>query len=158
MLKSLLNCSRVGFALIVIAASSQSGFAAENHVITTTESFAWKSATGESTGPNGPLIIEVAKGDTIEFQINGGPHGVVTLNKPGNETPVLDTDLVLTCDGKGSQDRAVLRELDCNGATTNFNKKRIQTLRLEVLDKMAADTNFWCVVHKGTMWGIIRLK
>jgi hypothetical protein len=104
-----------------------------------------------------PLPVnDVEKGDVLEFKITG-THGVVTLDKPGNQSPSPALDLVLTCgEDTNSKPNHVLREVEC-GAGSQFNKVTA-SLKLEVTDKFQSDVHFWCIIHKAGMWGTIKLK
>lgn len=104
-----------------------------------------------------PLPVEAKKGDVIEFKLTGN-HGVVTLNKPGNDTPAPALDLVLTCgEDAASKPNHVLREIECGNAS-QFNKAPLaMPMKLEVTDKFQNDVHFWCTVHKAVMWGTIKL-
>lgn len=104
-----------------------------------------------------PLPVnDVEKGDIIEFKING-THGVVTLDKPGNQTPSPKLDLVLACgEDPSSKPNAVLRETEC-GATSQFNKVTT-SVKFEVTDKFQGDVHFWCIIHKSEMWGTFKLR
>jgi hypothetical protein len=136
-------------------------FAAENHTIIGTQDATWKAGDQESTTDGDPLIIEVAKGDSLEIQIPAGavPHGFITITKPANQNPAETKDLVLACgDEEQSKPQAVLREVGCTGAPSVFGKVFTGTLKLEVSQKFQNDVNFWCVIHKKGMWGVIKLK
>ena len=114
----------------------------------------WK--LGSSPAAN-PLPVEVRKGDVIEFKVTG-PHGIVTIDKPGDQMPAPALDLVLSCgEDPGSKPNAVLRELEC-GAASKFNKVLTSPMKLEVTEKFQGDIHFWCIVHKQGMWGTLKLK
>jgi|SRR5262249_47919309 len=148
--------------MISFASTSAS---ADTHVITGTQQVTWKSDGRESTTAGKPLVVVVKKRDTIEIQIPNGPipHGFVTINKRGNQRPSEAKGLVLACgEDQKSKPNAVLRETGCTGAPSNFGKEDgfVGTMTFEVLDNFpAASTgvNFWCVIHKKIMWGIITL-
>jgi hypothetical protein len=157
MAKSFSGLSIAGLVIVAVASLSGASRAAENHVIVATDDITWSSNGQESTTNGDPLVVEVAKGDTIEVQVSAGiPHGIVTLDKPGNQNPALKPDLVIAC-GEEMREGAVLREIEC-GAASQFGKPFVGTLKLEVLDTFSADTNFWCVIHRGSMWGVLKVK
>lgn len=136
--------------------------AATTLVITGTQDVTWKSDDGQKSQTDGhPLIVEVKKGDAIDIQIPSGdiPHGFITINNRGDANPSPAPDLVLACgENPQSKPNKVLRETGCTGTPSVFGKRFAGTLKLEVLDTFQADINFWCVVHKQGMWGMIKLK
>jgi hypothetical protein len=156
-------------AVFVVAGFASAAAAAEI-VITTTGAPSWKSATGESDPDKGsPLVVEVAKGDTILFDLTATTvphHGVVTIDGKGTENPSDKPSFVWSCAQPAtdpSTTGAVLREMPCSGTSTIFNppgpnKATFGKLRLQVLDNFAGDVNFWCTIHTSVMWGVIRLK
>jgi hypothetical protein len=135
--------------------------AANTIVIEGTQAITWKSGGQESTTDGAPLVVEVAKGDIIDFQIPAGPipHGVVTIDKPASEGNAQDApQLVLACgEDSASKPDAVLQEVEC-GAASQFAKRYTGSMKLEVLDKFVADTHFWCIIHFDGMWGLLKLK
>jgi hypothetical protein len=134
--------------------------AAETHVIEATSDLTWKSAEGESNDTE-PLVVKVNKGDILEIKVPGGLHGFVTIDKKGTDNPTVMTDPVLACGQSETEEnkgKIVLREIDCTGGESNFGKLFVGTLKLEVADTFEEDLNFWCVRHRGGMWGVIKLR
>jgi hypothetical protein len=161
MRKSWKVCSILCAWICVVFSFAGTSASADTVVIEATPQVTWKSGTQQSTTGGTPLTVQVAKGDTIQIQIPGGPHGFVTIDKAGNQNPAEKRNLVLACGDvppPKDKDETVLRETGCTGAQSNFGKQFTGTLTLQVLDKFQADVNFWCVVHKKIMWGIIKLK
>jgi hypothetical protein len=153
----------VGISTMISFANTSAG--ADTHVISATQDITWKSDGQESAGIGVPLGVEVKKGDTIDIQIPKGdaPHGFVTIDKRGDAMPARAEGLVLACgENPTTKPDAVLKEIGCvTGTPSVFGKiftSPSSTLKLEVLDKFQADINFWCVVHKKQMWGMIKLK
>ena len=68
-----------------------SGPARADNILIQNQLSKWK--LGSSPAAN-PLPVEVRKGDVIEFRVTG-PHGVVTIDKPGDQMPAPALDLVL---------------------------------------------------------------
>ena len=135
--------------------------AAETHKIEATHTGTkpiWKSGNQQSNEVDQPLIVEVKKGDVVEIDINDNamPHGFVTLNKKGSESPSPEPKFVQTC-GQTNDD-ASLKEIDCSGDASNFNKVFLGALKLEITDKFNEDVHFWCVIHRKRMWGTLKLK
>jgi hypothetical protein len=148
--------SGVCLALGAIVALTSPGFAANMHVIVATQDFppAWTYA-GQSSAKGRPLVVgDLARGDTVEISIPSGdiPHGFITTAN-GAETK----DLVWACGQSIKPNTAVLRETNC-GAASQFGVRFTGQMELEVLDTFKDDVNFWCVVHKSFMPGILRLK
>jgi hypothetical protein len=146
-------------ALSLFFAPFASSADADTLTIIATRQPAWTANGKSSTLDGDPLVVEVKKGDTLAIQVPDDPvvhHGFVTINKAGNANPSEQRDLVQAC-GENKPD-AVLREVNCSGGNSNFGKRFTGTLSLAVMDKFSADVNFWCVVHKSIMWGMIRLK
>lgn len=151
----------VGISTVISFASTSAG--ADTLVIVGTQDATWKSDAGESTTQGDPLVVKVKKGDTIDIQIPAGdvPHGFVTISKRGdaNPAPAPANDLVQAC-GE-TKPNAVLRETECTATPSVFGKRFTSppsTLKLKVQDNFQADVNFWCVVHKARMWGMIKLN
>jgi hypothetical protein len=159
----------VGISMMIAFASTSAS--AATHVIVGTKDTTWQAETPtqHSTTNGDPLVVEVKKGDTIEilipfpFLIQNRPHGFVTIDKKGTESPNPALGLVLACgEDPTSKPTAVLREIGCvTGTPSNFGDKPggfVGSLKLEVKNNFQAETNFWCSVHKGIMWGTIKLK
>ena len=126
---------------------------AEN-ILITNQGNLWRlgSAPGVS-----PLNVNVKKGDVIEFKLATLGHGVVTLDKPGNQNPSAALQLVLACgEDPTTKPNHVLKELDCV-VRSRFNAQLIASVKFEVTDKFSADVPFWCVVHLEDMWGTFKL-
>jgi hypothetical protein len=142
--------------MIILSGTS---LAADTHVIVGTQQITW-TYQGQKSTPTKPLIVDdLKKGDIVEIKIDPGPipHGFITVKKTGNAPPVETKDLVWAC-GQGSQPpNAVLREMDCGGAS-KIGVQFKGSMRLEVLDTFKDDTDFWCVVHHARMAGTLKLK
>jgi hypothetical protein len=153
---SLIGCLVLGLAVTL----ANIGFAANTHVIVATPQVAW-SYHGQSSTLRKPLMVDDLKiGDIIEVQIPQAaiPHGFITVNKGAGQPPTETKDLVVACgEDKNSKPNAVLRELDC-GTQSKFGVKYTGSMRLEVLNTFKDDVNFWCVVHRAAMPGILKLK
>jgi len=136
------------------AGSLVSGPAQADNILIQNQLSKWKLGTTVAN----PLPVEVKKGDVIEFKVTGD-HGVVTLNKPGNQAPSPELKLVLVCgENPDSKKDHVLREIEC-GNSSQFNMHPLTgSLKLEVTDKFQSDVHFWCIVHKSGMWGTFKLK
>jgi hypothetical protein len=125
-------------------------------VAITTQGVAWQSNGQSSTTGGVPLTVPVKTGDTIQVHVGSG-HGLVTINKPGNKNPAVDTSFVNAC-GDSPKSTAVLQEINCTaGVPSNFGKGA-GDMTFQVLNQFSADLNFWCVIHKSIMWGVITLK
>jgi len=135
-------------------------FAADTHVIVGTPQVTW-TYNGQKSTLRKPLMVDDLKiGDIIEIQIPPAalPHGFITIKKDANQPPLETKDLVVACgEDKSSKPNAVLRELDCAGAS-KFGVKFTGSMRLEVLPTFKDETNFWCVIHHAAMAGILKLK
>lgn len=135
------------------SASVGSDQAAAENILIENQLSKWKH---DGTVAN-PLPVDVKKGDVVEFNVTG-PHGVVTLDKPGNQMPAPALELVLACgEDPASKPNHVLREVEC-GAVSQFNKQLQGPMKLEVADKFQNDVHFWCIVHRANMWGTFKLK
>ena len=138
---------------------SLNGTSAKADTVTiTTQGIAWQSNGQSSTIQGAPLTVAVKKGDTIQVHVGSG-HGFVTINKPGNQHPAVDTSFVIACgEDSTSKPNAVLQETNCTaGVPSNFGKGA-GDMTFQVLNQFNADLNFWCVIHKSIMWGVITLK
>lgn len=125
-----------------------------DNILIENEDAEWKLGGGK---PANPLPFEAKKADVIEFRVTG-PHGVVTLDKPGDQMPSPDLQLVLACgEDPSSKPNHVLREVEC-GSSSLFNKVLTAPMKLEVTDRFQSDVHFWCIIHKRGMWGTIKLK
>jgi hypothetical protein len=143
-------------ALVSFAAlADYGGAAAANILIEATASSTWRSGGSESGDESTPLIVEARAGDVLEIRILSGPHGFVTLDKPGNQSPSIAVKFVQAC-GETSQEKpdAVFRETECS----RFNKRLVANMKLEVLPAFRNDVHFWCIVHQSGMWGTIKPK
>ena len=156
-MKKLLLQSSVACVVIVAAViSSRTGFAADTHVIGT-QGVAWTYKDKKST-PTTPLAVNDLKiGDIVEVHISGPiPHGFITI-KHGGGPPVEDKSPVLACgEDHAAKPNAVLRELDC-GATSKFGVAFTGSLRLEVINAFKDPVDFYCVIHKAGMPGMLKL-
>ncbi|MET4279319.1 MULTISPECIES: hypothetical protein [unclassified Bradyrhizobium] len=145
----------VGVTLVFASPAS----AAETHVIDVL-GIAWTYTDKKST-PAAPVAVDDLKvGDTVEVQIPGGPvhHGFVTLKRTDGGPAIEDKSPVLACgEDATAKPNAVLRELDCNGTTSKFGVAFTGSLRLEVTDKFKDPVDFFCVIHKGGMPGVLKL-
>jgi hypothetical protein len=114
----------------------------------------WKLGTTVAN----PLPVEVKKGDVLEFRVTGN-HGVVTISKPGDQSPSAAPELVLACgQNPGQEPKYPLREIECD-AGSKFNVAPLRgSLKLEVTDKFQDDVNFWCIIHEVDMWGTFKLQ
>jgi len=153
--------NRLSLLLALLTFLPTVAYAAENHVIEATNKFSWRSGEKESAGPSTGLIVEVRKGDTIEIRVSpeSGTHGLMTIDKPGDQSPSNAPALVNACgtdDDETSKD-AGLREVCEDGAPSQFGTDFEGKMTLEVLETFSADTNFWCTVHFELMWGVIKL-
>lgn len=159
MWRSLSQPSFVGLVLVSIAAPGVS-LAANNHVIEATGDLTWRSNGQESTTDGDPLVVDVAAGDTIEVQVGEGvPHGFMTIDKAGNSSPppASAPNLVIACgEAPEAKPDAILREVECNGTSSQLDDPFKGTLKLQVLDAFSAETNFWCTVHTSIMWGVLK--
>jgi hypothetical protein len=153
---SLILCLLLGGAIGFADAS----FAADTHVIVGSPQITW-IYNGQKSTLRKPLMVDDLKiGDIIEIQIPPAaiPHGFITIKKAANQPPVETKDVVVACgEDKGSKPNAVLRELDCAGAS-KFGVKFTGSMRLEVLPTFKGETDFWCVVHHAAMAGTLKLK
>jgi len=149
----------IGSLAICVACGVVAGsFAAETQVVLgSQQTVAWTSK-GKSSTARAPLVLDGLKtGDIVEIQIPAGPipHGFAAIKKSGNSSTEVK-DAVLTCgEDPKAKPNAVLRETECSGASkvgTTFKG----SLKLEVLDTLKDDLNFWCVVHRAAMPGIIK--
>ena len=149
----------IGSLAICVACGVVAGsFAAETQVVVgSQQTVAWTSK-GKSSTARAPLVLDGLKtGDIVEIQIPAGPipHGFAAIKKSGNSSTEVK-DAVLTCgEDPKAKPNAVLRETECSGASkvgTTFKG----SLKLEVLDTLKDDLNFWCVVHRAAMPGIIK--
>jgi hypothetical protein len=154
---SIFSVASIIFAAILMNASS--GVAADTHVIGV-EGFAWTYKGVKSTAST-PLAVDDLKiGDVVEVQIPAGPvhHGFITIKQTGGGPPVEDKSPVLACgEDKTAKPNAVLRELDCSGAASKFGVAFTGSLRLEVMNTFKDPANFYCVIHKTAMPGVLKL-
>jgi hypothetical protein len=142
---------------VAVITCSSAGFAAETHVIGT-QGTAWTYKDKKST-PAVPLPIDVLKiGDIVEVKIAGPiPHGIVTIKRSNGAPPVEDKSPVLACgEDKTAKPNAVLREIDC-GAASKFGVTFTGSLQLEVMDTFKDPVDFYCVIHKAGMAGVLKL-
>jgi hypothetical protein len=139
-------------ATLVAAIGPSADQARADNILVENDGSKWKLG---STVAN-PLIVPAKKGDVIEFKV-AGPHGVVTLNKPGNQAPAPALDLVLACgEDPKTKPNHVLREVECGPGGSQFNKVLKAPMKLEVLDKLQGEVHFWCIIHKVGMWGTFK--
>jgi hypothetical protein len=143
----------IGFLGSVVAFSAHAR--AQEYIVIENQGSKWKKLGGS---PANPLIVDVKKGDMIEIRITG-PHGFVTLDKKGNESPSPALNLVLAC-GEDPKPTAVLREV-CSRFKQQLAVGQLDpaptSLVFQVMDSFQADVHFWCIVHLGGMWGTFRL-
>jgi hypothetical protein len=137
------------------------GFAADTHVIGIgDDDFSW-TYKDKVSAPNNPIAIDDLKiGDTVEVHITDG-HGFVTIKRNAGPPPTatVDKSPVLACgEDASSKPNAVLREQDC-GATSNFGvaSPPPRNLRLEVMNTFKDPVDFYCVIHKNGMPGVLKL-
>jgi hypothetical protein len=144
----------LGGLVSVAALADYGGAAAANILIEATANSTWRSGGSESGDENTPLIVQAKVGDVLEIRVLSGPHGFVTIDKPGNQSPSSAVQFVQDC-GESAQDKpdAVLRETECS----RFNKRLVANMKLEVLTAFRNDVHFWCIVHQSGMWGTIKL-
>jgi hypothetical protein len=134
-----------------------SGSAYADTILIQNQGIKWKFPDKPAVNP---LLVEVKKGDVLEFKVTGN-HGVVTISAPGDQitpapTPALDP--VLPCGQSPGSEPKPLREIEC-GASSKFNVSPLTgSLKLEVTDAFEKDLHFWCRVHEADMWGTIKLK
>ena len=113
----------------------------------------WKLGTTVAN----PLPVEVKQGDVLEFKVTGN-HGVVTIDKPGDQNPSAVPELVLACGQTAGASKTPLREIEC-GDSSKFNISPLTgSLKLEITDSFQGTVYFWCIVHESMMWGTIKLK
>jgi hypothetical protein len=136
------------------AGSLVPGSARADNIVITNQGAKWRLAPNPGVSP---LSVDVKKGDVIQFKLASLGHGVVTLDKPGDQNPSPALQLVLACgeDPKTKPDH-VLREVECGAS--RFNVELTASIKLEVTDKFQADVPFWCVIHTSDMWGTLKLK
>lgn len=147
------------FAICVACGVAVGSFAAETQVVVgSQQTVAWTSK-GKSSTTRSPIVLDGLKvGDIVEIQVPNGPipHGFVAIKKTGNSSAETK-DPVLACgEDPKSKPNAVLRETDCAGASKAGVSFR-GSLKLEVMDTFKDDLNFWCVIHKGMMPGVIKV-
>lgn len=150
-----LSAALVASGAVLTCASD--GFAADTHVIKT-DGFAWTYKDKRST-PAVPVAIDDLKvGDTVEVQIadDGIDHGFVTIKRAAGTAPQPDPTRVQAC-GESKPD-AVLREIDCGTAGSQFAHKFIGTMRLEILSTFKDPVDFYCTEHKAGMPGTLKLS
>src|SRR5215470_5218786 len=85
-------------ALLVVSllgATSVLSQARADNILIENDGSKWKLGSTVSN----PLPVNVTRGAVIEFRVTG-PHGVVTLNKPGDQMPSPDLEFVLACGEK----------------------------------------------------------
>jgi len=143
----------VGCLVSVAALADRGSAVAANILIEATTNNTWRSGGMESGDENTPLVVQARAGDVLEIRVVGGPHGFVTLDKPGNQSPSDAVKFVQAC-GESAQDKpdAVFREMECS----RFNKRLLANMKLEVLPAFQNDVHFWCIVHQSSMWGTIK--
>ena len=150
----------VNQVLCVLAATAlgSSAYATETKVGTRAPAN-WTSGN-QASQPGAPLVLEVQKGGIIWFKLNNH-HGLVTIDEKDAEK----TDLVITCTqtpSKETDDKAVLKEVDCHGASTIFNPDPgspvAGDIHLQVKPNFQNDVRFWCTEHTKDMQGVIHLK
>ncbi|MDE5464929.1 hypothetical protein [Bradyrhizobium sp. CSS354] len=133
--------------------------AADTHVIGV-QGLAWTYKDKKSTASTPLTVDDLKVGDIVEVQIPSGPvhHGFVTLKRTDGGPAIEDKSPVLACgEDATAKPNAVLRELDCNGTTSKFGVAFTGSLRLEVTDKFKDPVDFFCVIHKGGMPGVLKL-
>jgi hypothetical protein len=137
------------------------GSAADMHVIGIgDDDFSW-TYKDKVSAPNNPLAVDDLKiGDTVEVRIpEDRSHGFVTIKRSAGPPPTaaVDKSPVLACgENASSKPNAVLRELDC-GATSKFGIAFTGSLRLEVMNTFKDPVDFYCVIHKNGMPGVLKL-
>jgi hypothetical protein len=153
---TLLSVASIIFGATLIYAPP--GVAADTHVIGV-QGFAWTYKDKKSTSSTPLAVDDLKVGDIVEVQVAGGPvtHGFVTIKRSADAPPVVDKSPVLACgEDKSSKPNAVLRETDC-GATSKFGVIFTGSLRLEVMDTFKDPVDFYCVIHKAGMPGVLKL-
>jgi hypothetical protein len=149
-----LTCA--SFAAVLLFASAS--FAANTHTIVAHSNITW-SYNGKSSTADNPIMVDDLKvGDIVEVKIPGGVHGFITIKRnAGGADPTEITEPVLACGQAPGAKPAVLREIEC-GATTNFNKPFVGSMKLEVLTNFKDPIDFYCWQHKADMPGTLKLK
>jgi hypothetical protein len=160
MRKQLMQSSAIFSAAFGAALTCASpGFATDTHVVGIgDDDFSW-TYKDKVSAPNNPLAIDDLKiGDIIEVHITDG-HGFVTIKRNTGPPPTgtVDKNPVQACgEDASSKPNAVLRELDC-GATSHFGVALPGNLRLEVMNTFKDPVDFYCVIHKNGMPGVLKL-
>jgi hypothetical protein len=154
--------SSCAFACLAVAWAPNLSFAADTHVITAASAVqrVWTytlNGTTKSTSspnPSTPVVIDdLAVGDILDIEIPQGNHGFVTT-KNGAE----DKEFVWACgEDKTTKPNAVLQEINCTG-NSKFGLPITGGMQLIVLPTFMDETDFWCVLHKGMMIGVLKLK
>lgn len=148
---SLAICAACGVAV--------GSFAAETQVIVgSQQTVAWTSK-GKSSTARAPIVADGLKvGDIVEIQIPAGPipHGFAAIKKAGNSSTETKDPILACGEDPKSKPNAVLRETDCSGAS-KVGVTFKGSLKLEVMDTFKDDLNFWCVVHRAAMPGVIKV-
>ena len=145
---------RMSYIVILISAACLGGVFPEQsraeNILIDNSGTKWRSGGNVSS----PLIVQAKAGDVIEIKVTG-PHGFVTIDKPGNQSPSEALKFVIAC-GEDPQTKpdAVFREVECS----RLNKVLSASMKLEVLDKLQSDVHFWCIVHQDDMWGTIKRR
>jgi hypothetical protein len=136
-----------------------SSFAADTNVIVgSQQTVAWTSK-GKSSTARAPIVADGLKvGDIVEIQVPAGPipHGFAALKKAGNSSTETKDPILACGEDPKSKPNAVLRETDCSGAS-KVGVTYKGSLKLEVMDTFKDDLNFWCVVHRAAMPGVIKV-
>jgi len=153
---SIFSVASIIFGATLMSASS--GVAADTHVIGV-QGFAWTYKDKKSTSSTPLAVDDLKVGDIVEVQIAAGPvpHGFVTIKRSPDAPPVVDKSPMLACgEDKTIKPNAVLRETDC-GTTSKFGVAFSGSLRLEVMDTFKDPVDFYCVIHKAGMPGVLKL-
>lgn len=145
-------------AICVVCGVVAGSFAAETQVVVGSQKAVAWTFKGKDSTARAPVVIDGLKaGDIVEIQVPAGPipHGFAALKKAGN-TSTETKDPILACgEDPKSKPNAVLRETDCSGASKVGGVLK-GSLKLEVMDTLKDDLNFWCVVHRAAMPGVIK--
>jgi hypothetical protein len=147
------------FAICVACGVAVGSFAAETQVVVgSQQTVAWTSK-GKSSTARAPIVADGLKvGDIVEIQIPAGPipHGFAAIKKAGNSSTETKDPILACGEDPKSKPNAVLRETDCSGAS-KVGVTFKGSLKLEVMDTFKDDLNFWCVVHRAAMPGVIKV-
>jgi hypothetical protein len=149
------------FICLAVASAPNLSFAADTHVITAASARVWTYTLNGTTksmsnpSPPTPVVVDdLAMGDILDIEITGGNHGFVTT-----QNGVVDKEFVLACGEDGNtKPNAVLQQINCGATSPQFGLPFTGGMQLVVLPTFKNETDFFCVVHLGTMPGKLKLK